>query len=310
MVTDGSVSTDSGNDVVLTTTGKPGSCVGIVSPDAYSSDVVEVDVNLPALPGNPGTIANWSGIWLTDRTNWPDNGELDAVETVPNNGESGVTWHWGTASSPLSISTGGAPEGTLPIDGPNITPGWHVVDIVYTKGFFAVYYDGREYTSLSSDIITGSALSILITELVAPDNSEVEQEIAGTAILARIVLGAGLRVGGTIEEQRVMQGDADRVEADGLQEPDIVLGDEVLAERVPEFLCIRRADQALDQRIDFLVRMHATELEHIAFRHQPVAEIDAANGKGRPIRADEMPAGGMDETRRRIVFDIPDARFL
>ena len=179
MVTDGSVSTDSGNDVVLTTTGKPGSCVGIVSPGAYSSDVIEVDVDLPALPGNSGTIANWSGIWLTDRADWPDNGELDAVETVPNNGESGVTWHWGTASSPLSISTGGAPEGTLPIDGPNITPGWHVVDIVYTKGFFAVYYDGREYTSLSSDIITGSALSILITELVAPDNSEVEQEIAG-----------------------------------------------------------------------------------------------------------------------------------
>ena len=179
MITDGSVSTDSGDDVVLTTTGKPGSCVGIVSPGAYSSDVIEVDVDLPALPGNSGTIANWSGIWLTDRADWPDNGELDAVETVPNNGESGVTWHWGTASSPLSISTGGAPEGTLPIDGPNITPGWHVVDIVYTKGFFAVYYDGREYTSLSSDIITGSALSILITELVAPDNSEVEQEIAG-----------------------------------------------------------------------------------------------------------------------------------
>lgn len=179
MVTDGSVSTNSGGDVVLTTTGEPGSCVGIVSPGAYSSDVIEADVDLPALPGDSGTIANWSGIWLTDRTDWPDNGELDAVETVPNNGESGVTWHWGTVSSPLSISTGGAPEGTLPIDGPNITPGWHVVDIVYTKGFFAVYYDGTEYTSLSSDIITGSALSILITELVAPDNSEVEQEIAG-----------------------------------------------------------------------------------------------------------------------------------
>ena len=52
------------------------------------------------------------------------------------------------------MSTDGfAQDGTLPVDGPNLTPGWHVVDVVYTKGFFAVYYDGKEYTSLSSSII-------------------------------------------------------------------------------------------------------------------------------------------------------------
>jgi hypothetical protein len=179
MIRDGSVSTDSGDDVVLSTTGQQGSCVGIVSPDAYSSDVIEMDIDFPALPGTSGTIANWSAIWLTDQTAWPECGELDAVETVPTNGVSGVTWHWGTASSPLSISTGGAPEGTLPTDGPDITPGWHVVDIVYTKGFFAVYYDGTEYTSLSSNTVTGSALNILITAAVAPDTSAVEKEIGG-----------------------------------------------------------------------------------------------------------------------------------
>ena len=73
----------------------------------------------------------------------------------------------------MSMSTDGfAPGGKLPIDGPNLTPGWHIVDIVYTKGFFAVYYDGKEYTSSSNSIVTGAALNILLTTSVTPDNTQ------------------------------------------------------------------------------------------------------------------------------------------
>ena len=179
-VPDGKVSTDSSGDAVLATTGSPGSCVGLVSPGAYSSAVIEAYIYFPPLPGKPNTIADWTSLWLTDQATWPVDGELDAVEAEPVTGVNATAWHGGTVNSPQSMSTDGfAPDGTLPKDGPDLTPGWHVVDIVYTKGFFAVYYDGREFTSLSSSVVTGSPLNILITTSVTPDISQVEQTIGG-----------------------------------------------------------------------------------------------------------------------------------
>ena len=74
------MSTDSDGDATLSTTGKPGSCVGIVSPGAYSSGVIEADIDFPALPGKPGTIANWTAFWMTNQAAWPVDGEIDAVE--------------------------------------------------------------------------------------------------------------------------------------------------------------------------------------------------------------------------------------
>ena len=46
------------------------------------------------------------------------------------------------------------------------------MDIVYTKGFFAVYYDGKEFTSLNSDDVTGDALNIYLTTSVTPNTSQ------------------------------------------------------------------------------------------------------------------------------------------
>jgi len=180
-VADGTVSTDSSGDAVLATTGKAGSCVGLVSPGAYSSAVIEAYVYFPPLPGKSNTIADWTSLWLTDQAAWPVDGELDAVEAEPVTGVNATAWHWGTTGSVLSMSTDGfAQDGTLPLDSPNLTPGWHVVDIVYTKGYFAVYYDGKQFTSLSSGVVTGSPLNILITTSVTPDVSQVEQTIGGS----------------------------------------------------------------------------------------------------------------------------------
>jgi hypothetical protein len=177
---DGAVSTDSDGNATLSTTGKPNSCVGIVSPDAYSSGVIEAGIDFPALPGKPGTIANWTAFWMTNQDNWPVDGEIDAVESEPATGVNAVGYHWGTRESPQAVSTDGfAPDGNLPKDGPNLTPGWHTVDVVYTKGYFAVYYDGKQYTSASNSVITGAALNIIVSSGVTANTSAMQKKLGG-----------------------------------------------------------------------------------------------------------------------------------
>jgi hypothetical protein len=179
----GSVAADSSGDAALTTTGQAGSCVGIISPDAYSSGVIEADIDFPALPGQAGTIANWTSFWLTDEDTWPVDGELDAVEAAPVNGKNAVSWHSGPDESSVFVaSTDSFHQVKLPTSGPNLKPGWHVVDIVYTKGSFAVYYDGREFTRYTSTKVTGSALNILLTSTVTPDSSAAESLIGGPPV--------------------------------------------------------------------------------------------------------------------------------
>jgi hypothetical protein len=179
-VPDGAVSTDDAGNALLTTTGKTGSCVGIISPGAYPSGVVEAYIDFPALPGKPGTIADWTAFWLTNQEKWPVDGEIDAVETEPATGVNAVSYHWGKQGKPLEASTDGfAPNGKIPVAGPNLTPGWHVVDVVFTKGFFAVYYDGKEFASSRSSVITGAPLNILLNSSVTPSTKSVEKTIGG-----------------------------------------------------------------------------------------------------------------------------------
>jgi hypothetical protein len=177
---DGKVGTDANGDATISTSGAPGSCVALISPQSYSSAVIEADIDFPALPGSSGTIANWTSFWLTNGAAWPTDGELDAVEAEPVTGVNAVAWHSGTSGNEFSASTDDFFPTQLPKEGPNLTPGWHTVDIVYTQGFVAVYYDGQQYTSYSSGNVTGAALNIYLTTGVAPDNSQVEQTIGGT----------------------------------------------------------------------------------------------------------------------------------
>jgi hypothetical protein len=181
-VPDGAVSTDASGNATLSTSGKPGSCVAIISPGTYSSGVVEADIDFPALPGKPGTIADWTSFWLTNEANWPVDGEIDAAEAEPATGVNAVAYHWGTAQSPLYVSTDGfASAGTLPKQGPNLTPGWHTVDVVFTKGYFAVYYDGKKFTTASNSVITGAPLNVILSTSVTPNTSAVDQTIGGGA---------------------------------------------------------------------------------------------------------------------------------
>jgi len=182
VIGDGTLGTDSSGDLTLTTTGKPGSCVALISPGAYSSNVVEAELYFPELAGRPGTIANWTTFWMTDGPAWPVDGELDGVEVEPVNATNAVTWHSGTTSAPFSASTSGFSAVRLPVDGANLTPGWHTVDIVYTKGFFAVYYDGQEFTSYTSSNVTGDPLNIYFTMVDTPATSSVEKAIGSAPI--------------------------------------------------------------------------------------------------------------------------------
>jgi len=182
MVGNGTVGTDSTGAVNLTTSGKAGSCVALISPGAYSSGVIEADIDFPALPGKPGMMANWAGFWLTNGPAWPADGELDGVEVEPVNAANAVTWHSGTRSAEFSASTSGFAPVQLPARGDNLSPGWHVVDIVYTKGFFAVYYDGQQYTSYTSGNVTGSPLNVYFTMANTPNTSAIVKLIGSPPI--------------------------------------------------------------------------------------------------------------------------------
>lgn len=183
-VPDGTVSSNASGEATLSTTGTDGSCVAIFSPDGYSSAVIEADVNFPALPGNSNMIANWTSVWLTSQQagTWPRVGELDSVEAEPDVGRSAVSYHWGSADNEQTVSTESWGEVMLPAESSNIGPGWHVVDIVWTSGFFAVYYDGHLYTSYRGDSVTGAALQLAISSTVAPDNSDIEKLLGGPPI--------------------------------------------------------------------------------------------------------------------------------
>lgn len=178
-VPDGSVGTDADGDATISTTGATGSCAALISPQSYSSAVIEAEIDFPALPGSPGTIADWTSFWLTNGSQWPQDGELDAVEAEPVTGVNAVAWHSGSTGNVFSASTDDFFPTQLPKDGTNLSPGWHTVDIVYTQGFMAVYYDGQEYTSYSSGNVTGDPLNIYLTTSVTPDISSVDQVIGG-----------------------------------------------------------------------------------------------------------------------------------
>lgn len=179
-VPNGAVGTDSSGDATLTVNGATGSCAALVSPATYSSAVIEADIDFPALPGSSGTIANWTSFWLTDGGNWPQDGELDAVEAEPVTGVNATAWHSGTNGNEFSASTDDFFSTKLPKETGNLTPGWHTVDIVYSQGFMAVYYDGREWTSYQSSNVTGDPLNIYLTTSVTANNSQVDGTIGGS----------------------------------------------------------------------------------------------------------------------------------
>ena len=100
-------------------------------------------------------------------------------------------------------------------------------------------------------------------------------------------------------EQGVVQRHAHRVEAEAGNQVDVFPLNEGLAEASPESLGLRAAEEPLRGGIDGAGRLCHFEVEHVAFRHQPVAQIDALEDQRPPVGGDKPAAAGMGEAVRR-----------
>jgi hypothetical protein len=134
----------------LDTTGQTNDCTSVQTPQTVPTRpgyVYEADVYF-------SNFQDWPAFWMYG-SNWPNQGEIDAVEA--NFAVNYVSWHYGTASDQLEISTNPwtyAGKTTATPVSTNIAPGWHVVDIAFRSSGVSVYYDGSLYVSIPESVTT------------------------------------------------------------------------------------------------------------------------------------------------------------
>jgi hypothetical protein len=130
-------------NITLFTTGASNDCTDLQSPHAYPTTdgyVYEADIYF-------SSAKNWGGFWMYGN-DWPADGEIDALET--NLETNYVSYHFADSSGQgVEYSTA---NGSLTADSPNITPGWHVVDISFGNGDISVWYDGKQYVNVPKNI--------------------------------------------------------------------------------------------------------------------------------------------------------------
>ena len=96
-----------------------------------------------------------------------------------------------------------------------------------------------------------------------------------------------------------MQRDAHGVEPGRLDEANVLLADVDVAKLAPESRRLLRTNQGLDHVPDLARRARPLEIEHVAFGHQPIAEVDTLDGKAGAVTVDQMGPVGMDEIAGR-----------
>lgn len=143
-------------DLQESTTGTSGDCTDVESPHTYptlNGYVYEEQVYF-------NNLTQWNSFWMYGNS-WPTDGEIDSFEGGP--GTSFMSYHFAAppSSPPFSYSTcnstnscdgNAAPIQSGP-SSPDITPGWHTVDISYGdhgagQGQVSVWYDGVLYGSV------------------------------------------------------------------------------------------------------------------------------------------------------------------
>lgn len=140
----------------IDTTGATGDCVSIQSPGT-----------LPVSPGhvyeavvNFSSFHDWPSFWMYG-PNWPDQGEIDAVEGGP--GTSYVTWH---QAGNHTIGPDAWDNQTVPYAGisHDIQPGvWTTVDIAFTATGVDVYYQGSLYVHIPETVTTSGNPQMYLT---------------------------------------------------------------------------------------------------------------------------------------------------
>jgi hypothetical protein len=113
---------------------------------------------LPTKPGDVyqaiidfSSFHDWPALWMYG-PNWPNQGEIDAVEGGP--GQSYVTWH---QAGNETIGPDAWDNKVVPhAGGPNIAPDtWTTVDISFTSTGVDVYYNGKLYVHIPESVTTG-----------------------------------------------------------------------------------------------------------------------------------------------------------
>lgn len=126
--TNGSYSTDSSGDLILTSSGND-NCAEARSTATYKAGIYEAKIYVTSA---------WGAYWMSG-ANWPANGEIDAMEIL--SGSASITYH--------------GPDGASSTEFPSaVVPGWHTVDIVRQSGSVSVYWDGTKERTLSEATAT------------------------------------------------------------------------------------------------------------------------------------------------------------
>jgi hypothetical protein len=169
------VTTDGGLSVLQLACTSTADCGVIQSPGTYptSSGVVEALVKFSGFTNASGHFfANWASFWMYG-PNWPEQGEIDAVETQY--GQSYVSYHYGSGSSSDATTDPWtypaktvqlAPDDTASVPAaPNILPDeWTYVTLAFGKnasGYLVdVYYNGTLYCTVNGPYVTGDPMCI------------------------------------------------------------------------------------------------------------------------------------------------------
>ena len=171
-----SVVTDGGLSVLRLATTSASDCGVIQSPGKYTtaSGVIETLVKFSGFTNASGhCFACWASFWLYG-DNWPQNGEIDAVETQY--GNSFVSYHYGSGSSSQATTDPWtypaktvqlSPKNTSAIPAaPNILPdAWTYVTLAFGKdsgGDYKcdVYYNGTLYCTIAGPYVTGAPMYV------------------------------------------------------------------------------------------------------------------------------------------------------
>jgi beta-glucanase (GH16 family) len=118
----------------------------------FTYGFIEARVWLPGVPGHPGEVANWPGVWA-DGQNWPQDGEIDIAEGISGQ----VCAHLHSAVNPDGIGPGGGsgcPSGTY-------TGGWHTFAANWEPGIITYYYDGVDIGSVTTGVTSAPMFLVL-----------------------------------------------------------------------------------------------------------------------------------------------------
>lgn len=149
----------------IDTNGAANDCRSIQSPHA----------SLPTAPGttyealmNFSSFHDWPALWMYG-PNWPNQGEIDAVEGGP--GSSAVTWH---QAGNYTIGPDPWDNQQVPFaGGPDIQPGtWTTVDISFTASGVDVYYNGTLYVHIPESVTTSGNDPMFLTISEGSCNAE------------------------------------------------------------------------------------------------------------------------------------------